>query len=135
MAKSREQEGKLKEGQFRWPSARQAALLVVYLITKTASEFDRDITRVRLSEQTMRALWGGRTRVSTEDFTEMQEYLLQARWVLFWMGDGYAVIKLDAVEGWPRIAPKRIAPDLEKVAAGRYEFEVLEKKLWANNDE
>jgi len=80
----------------------------------------------------MQKLCGGRTRVSTEDFADMQEYLLQARWVLFWMGDGYAVIKLDAVEGWPRVASKRIGEDLKKVSTGRYkkEFQELEQKAF-----
>src|ERR1700680_2306308 len=104
-----------KKPRFQLPGACEAALLLVHLLERTSDEFHRTVTRAQLSEETMRKLWG-RTRVTDQHLLETQEYLLRAGWVMFWMGTSYAVVKLDAVEGWPRIASKRIAEDLKKVA-------------------
>src|SRR5437016_1264379 len=96
-------------GWFYRPTPREAALLVLHLLgTKELAlrtkvpKTERELTRARLTEITLRRLWG-RTRISNEFLAEVQEYLLHAGWVLFWAGSSYAVIQVSSVEGWARI--------------------------------
>lgn len=110
------------------PTAREAALLVLHLLGQREREAEREITRARLSDPTIRRLCG-RTRLTNDFLFEIQEILLQAGWALFWAGSSYAVIKVSAVEGWARIASKWIRDDLQKVRRGRYDFDELENLL------
>jgi hypothetical protein len=114
--------------RFYQPTPREAALLVLHVLRTKESETGKDVTRARLTEITLRRLWG-RTRISDELVLEVQEYLLNAGWVLFWAGSSYAVIQVSSVEGWPRISSKRINEDLDKVSTGKFDFELLEPLL------
>jgi hypothetical protein len=114
--------------RFYQPTPREAALLVLHVLRTKESETGKDVTRARLTEITLRRLWG-RTRISNELLLEVQEYLLHGGWVLFWAGSSYAVIQVSSVEGWPRISSKRINEDLEKVSARKFDFELLEPLL------
>jgi hypothetical protein len=114
--------------RFYRATPREAALLVLHVLRTKQLETGREVTRARLTEITLRRLWG-RTRISNELLLEVQEYLLQAGWVLFWGGSSYAVIQLSAVEGWARISSKRISEDLAKVSRGKFDFELLEPLL------
>jgi hypothetical protein len=99
------------------PDARQAAMMVLRLLDAKTAE-GRSISRARLTELTIRRLWG-RTRVQEGFLLDVQEILLNAGWALFWAGSSYAVIRLSAVEGWPRISSKRIEHDLDRLARDR----------------
>jgi len=101
---------------------------VLHLLGQREREAEREITRARLSDPTIRRLCG-RTRLTNDFLFEIQEILLQAGWALFWAGSSYAVIKVSAVEGWARIASKWIRDDLQKVRRGRYDFDELENLL------
>jgi hypothetical protein len=114
------------------PSPREAALLLLHLLGRKNEERDRPVTRARLSDPTVRRLCG-RTRIPNDMLFEVQEILFQAGWVLFWAGTGYAVVKVAVVDGWPRIATKRIRDDLEKVRRGEYDFAELEGLLLAED--
>lgn len=118
--------------QLHQPTAREAALLLLHLLSRKNEERDRPVTRARLSDPTVRRLCG-RTRISSDMLFEVQEILFQAGWVLFWAGTGYAVVKVAAVDGWPRIATKRIRDDLLKVRRGEYGFAELEGLLLAED--
>ena len=57
---------------------------------------------------------------------------LAAGWCFFCAGPShYAIIKLKAVDGWPRISSKRIADELKQVPLGMYDFDQLEPLLLA----
>ena len=43
----------------------------------------------------------------------------------------YAVVRVKAVENWPRVFTKPMREDLSKVAAGTYKFSEHEHLLWA----
>jgi hypothetical protein len=99
------------------PDARQAAMMVLRLLDAKTAE-GRSVSRARLTELTIRRLWG-RTRVQEAFLLDVQEILLNAGWALFWAGSSYAVIRLSAIEGWPRISSKRIEFDLDRLARDR----------------
>jgi hypothetical protein len=114
------------------PSARQAALLVLHLLDAGGVD-RRSVSRARLTEITVRRLWR-RTRVPEGFLLEVQEFLLSAGWALFWAGSSYAIIRVAAVEGWPRISSKRIEDDLQRLARGRFDFNDIEHLLLSLDD-
>jgi hypothetical protein len=65
---------------------------------------------------------------------EVQEFLLIAGWALFWAGSSYAIVRVSAVEGWPRISSKRIEEDLYRVSRGRFDFGEIEESILSNDD-
>jgi hypothetical protein len=103
-------------------------MLVARVLTTKRSGAKREVTRARLSELTVRRLFG-RRRISPAFLLEVNEWLFRAGWVLFFAGSSYAVINLKVVEGWQRVSSKRIAEDLDKVGEGLFEFASLERLL------
>lgn len=111
------------------PNKRQCAMLIVHLLaTKQAESSKKEVTRARLSEITLRRLFG-RQRISPEFLLEVEEWLFRVGWVLFSAGTTYAVVKMKVIEGWGRISSKRIGDDLEKVRSGKFNFDSLEHLL------
>jgi hypothetical protein len=51
--------------------------------------------------------------------------------VFFDAGPTYAIVRVTAVENWPRVFTKPSREDLSKVAAGTYKFSEHEHLLWA----
>jgi hypothetical protein len=82
----------------------------------------RDISRVRLAEITLKRLWG-RHRLTDDFLAEVQEWLFRAGWALFYAGTTFAMVKTKAVEGWPRVSSKRLRGELDEVARGEFDFE------------
>lgn len=116
------------EAQYRRPTPRQAAMLTLCLLEAKQKEVSQELTRARLSELTVRRLWG-RSRISDEFLAEVQEELLRRGWALFWARSTYAVIKVEAVEGWGQISSKRIAEKLRLIDQGKFSFETLDYLL------
>jgi hypothetical protein len=65
---------------------------------------------------------------------EVQEFLLIAGWALFWAGSSYAIIRLSAIEGWPRMSSKRIEDDLHRISRGRFDFGEIEQSVLSLDD-
>ena len=99
------------------PTARECAILLVRLIYAKQTEADKQVTRTRLSEATLRKLWC-RSRLTTEFVHEVQEWLFMAGWVLFFAGTTYAMINVRVVDAWMRISSKRMAEDIAEVQRG-----------------
>ena len=122
----REAEG---PGRYHQPTARECALLLLRLMQAREQEVHREVSRARISQNTIRKLCG-RSQIANDLLLEIQEYLLAAGWSLFCLGPThYAVIKVKSVEGWGRISSKRIDDELKAVSLGRYDFEQLEPLL------
>jgi hypothetical protein len=122
------------------PDAHEAALLVLHLLDRAGSD-RRPVSRARLTEITIRRLWS-RTRVPEAFLLDVQEILLNAGWVFFWAGSSFAIIKREAVDGWPRISSKRIDGDLRMLArepSSRNDFfaeaDILRSTLMQPDDE
>ena len=110
------------------PDARQSAGLIVALMANRGEE-QRNITRARLAQSTIRKLTG-RGQLSIEFLSEVQSYLLAAGWCLFCAGPShYGIIKVSAVLGWPQISSKRLSKELNQVRRGLFDFASIEKSL------
>ena len=105
-------------------------MLIVHLLATKQQEVpgNREVTRARLSEITLRRLFM-RRRISPEFLAEVQEWLFRAGWVLFFAGTTYAVVKMKTVDGWGRISSERIRGDLDKVDEGGFAYDALEYLL------
>jgi hypothetical protein len=119
--------GDQKPDRYHQPSVRECALLVLRLLEARTKE--REISRARISQSTLRRLFG-RSQITNDLLLDVQEILLAAGWCLFFAGPThFAIIKKQAVEGWARISSGRIKDDLAKVSKGQYDFEPLERLL------
>jgi len=111
------------------PDERQCAMLIAHLLETKRKKVSKDLTRARLSEVTVRRLFG-RQRITPTFLLEVQEWLYRAGWVIFFAGSSYAVISVKVVEAWGRISSKHIADDLDKVGQGDLTlFGTLERLL------
>jgi len=112
--------------RFHQPAPRECALLILRLLQARLEEQkhrgERDVTRARISQATIRRLCG-RSQVPPELLVDIQEFLLAAGWCLFCIGPSYfGIIKLKNVEGWPRISSGRIGRELIDVAKGKGDY-------------
>jgi hypothetical protein len=112
------------------PDGRQAALLLLRLFELKDGARNKPMTRARLTPPMLKRLWN-RRRLSPTFLQEVADWSLVAGWVFFDAGSTYAVVRVTAVENWPRVFTKPMREDLRKVAAGTYEFSEHEHLLWA----
>ena len=111
------------------PDGRQAALLLLRLFELRDGARNKPMTRARLTPPMLKRLWN-RRRLSPAFLQDVADWLLVAGWVFFDAGSTYAVVRVTAVENWPRVFTKPIRDDLSKVAAGTYKFSEHEHLLW-----
>ncbi len=126
-----ENEGKNSQSDERLyqPTARQCALLIVRVMQAREQETNREVSRARISQNTIRRLCN-RAQIASDFLLEIQEILLAAGWCLFLVSPShFAIIKAKSVEGWGRISSKRIGEELKSVPIGRYNFDNLEPLL------
>lgn len=114
------------------PTALEGALLILHLIQSKEQELGEGITRFRVSEATLKSLWG-RHRIPLGFLNEVEEWLLTADWALFFAGSTYAMIRTTAVQGWNRLSSKRIQTELDEVARGEFDFTDLSELLMPQN--
>src|SRR5438067_1321736 len=93
------------------PTARECALLLLRLIEVKGKERQKEVTRLRVAEISLKRLWG-RRRISPEFAEEVAEWLSGADFTLFFAGTTYAVVKTSVVESWPRTTSRRLSADL-----------------------
>lgn len=103
-------------------------MLLAHLLATKETVTGREVTRARLSEITLRRLFG-RQRFTSEFLLDVQEWLVRAGWVLFAAGTTYAVVNVKVIEAWGQISSRRIADDLEKVGNGAFDYGSLEYLL------
>jgi hypothetical protein len=116
--------------RYHQPSARECALLVLRLMQAREHELkDREVSRARISQFTLRTLCG-RSQIPNDLLLEIQEFLLAAGWCLFCADPTYfALVRKTAVQGWARISSGRIEDELAAASRGQYDFEALEPLL------
>jgi hypothetical protein len=114
------------------PDARECALLLLRLIQAKETESGKALSRFRVAEITLRRIWG-RHRITPDFIGDVNEWLLRAGRTLFFAGNSYGVILTSAVESWARLSSKWIAPEVDDVMAGFYDFAGLEQLLGADD--
>jgi hypothetical protein len=130
MAKPMSAEPKPDLPELHLPDGRQAALLLLRVFELSDSARNKPMTRARLTPPMLKRLWS-RRRLSPTFLQDVADWLLVAGWVFFDAGSTYGVVRVTAVENWPRVFTKQIRDDLSKVAAGTYEFSEHEHLFWA----
>jgi hypothetical protein len=106
----------------RLPDAQECAIVLLRLIElRTQDPKLPPVSRVRLSELTLRRLWG-RDRLSPELLEEVQEWLWRGGWSLLFARTTYAAVKTAAVLGWSRLSSKRMAADLKQIRDGNFDY-------------
>jgi len=78
----------------------ECALLLLRLIEVKGKERQREGSRLRIAEISLKRLWA-RRRISPEFAEEVAEWLSGADFTLFLAGTTYAVVKASVVENWP----------------------------------
>jgi hypothetical protein len=91
------------------------------LVRTKEVEADKDLTRVRLAEITLKRLWA-RHRLPDDFLREVEDWLFRAGWALFYAGTTFAAVRTTAVNGWPRLSSKRLTDELAEVARGEFDF-------------
>ena len=104
----------------RLPNAQECAILLLLMIEVRGGE--QPVSRVRLSELTLKRLWS-RNRLSSEFLEDVQEWLSRGGWTLFFAQNTFAAIKTSAVQNWVRVSSKLIADDLDLVERGEFDFQ------------
>jgi hypothetical protein len=94
---------------------------------------ENPVSRVRLSELTLRRLWT-RGRLSDDFLNEVQEWLSRGGWTLFFAQSTYAVVKTNVVLSWSRLASKRMNEDIQKVRQGTFDFGELVRLIETDDD-
>lgn len=112
----------------QWPNPDQAALLLLRLLQAKRAKREKELTRVRLAEVTLRRLWG-RARLTEPFIGDVAERLFAAGWVFFFAGTTYAAVKQTAVEAWPRASSRIIASEIEAALSGQLDYSTLEHLL------
>lgn len=114
----------------------QAALLILRAHEAYQAESDRALTRFRLSRKTMRRL-SGRTNLRDAFIDDVKEEMIEFGWAMFPVGDQYALLKLDRVDSWQRIAAGRIASELRNAieSPDSFDFDSLEDRFLARVDD
>jgi hypothetical protein len=105
----------------RLPNAQECAILLLHMIEMRGG-VSQPVTRVRLSELTLKRLWS-RNRLSSEFLEEVQEWLARGGWSLFFAQNTFAAIRTSAVQNWVRVSSKLIADDLGLVEKGEFDFQ------------
>lgn len=111
----------MKKLRPRLLDAQECALLLLRLL-EMRNEESPAVSRVRLSELTLRRLWG-RDRISRELFEETQEWLSRGGWSLFYARTTYAAVRTSAVLSWSRLSSKRMAEELKQIRDGDFDFD------------
>ena len=112
------------------PSERECALPLLELIRSKEQEMGKEMTRLRIAEISLRRLWV-RRRITPDLVEGVSEWLSGAGITLFDAGTTYAVVRTDVVEGWPRVASKRLNTILLDVGKGTFDFSTLQHLLAA----
>jgi hypothetical protein len=131
MSKSSSAEAKADIPPLQLADERQAAVLLLRLFELRDGTRNKPMTRARLTPPMLKRLWN-RRRLSPAFLQDVADWLLVAGWVFFDAGPTYAVVRVTAVENWPRVFTKPIRTELGKVAAGTYDFSAREHLLWGD---
>ncbi len=99
------------------PTPTEVAMLTVFMVLDYARERGKSTTRGRISPMTLRAL-SLRQTLRRKFVKDWMAELGEIGWTAFSVGDGWAIIKTDTIEGWARFGSKRIRSTLQRIKNG-----------------
>ena len=92
-------------------SAAEVAMLTIFLVITYDKEKSKTTTRFRVSPSTLRII-SERKRLHSAFIEDWIDELAEFGWSAFQVGDHFAIIHTEAVNGWVRISSKRIRSTL-----------------------
>jgi hypothetical protein len=99
-------------------TAEDAALLTAYLIHLYETEKGKEISRFRLSRDSVRRL-GLRLNLREAFTAEWAEAMASDwGWIAFAHREEFGLIRISAVSGWVRLGTKRVSEDLRRLRRG-----------------
>lgn len=110
-------------------TAEEAALLTAYLIHLYETEKSKEVSRFRLSRDSVRRL-GLRSNLREAFTAEWAEAMASDwGWIAFPHREEFGLIRISSVSGWVRIGTKRLSEDLGRLKRGlrRGDRSVLDK--------
>jgi hypothetical protein len=97
--------------------AAEVAMLTIFLVVAYDQEKSKTTTRARISQATLRVI-SERKRLHGSFIDEWMDELADLGWSAFPVGDHFAIIRTDTVDGWVRISTKRIRSILTRISIG-----------------
>lgn len=99
-------------------SAEETALVTAYLIHGYEQEKGKELTRFRLSRDSVRLL-GLRANLRDAFAEEWRDALASEwGWIAFPRGEEFGLIRSSAISGWVRLGTKRLSDDRRKLKKG-----------------
>ena len=90
-------------------SATIARLLVVNVKTYEG-EKDREVSRYRLSHETLLRISGRKRNLKDKFLSDLRDDLAELDWVFFRSGTEYAMFSIAKFDSWLKLSSKRVAP-------------------------
>lgn len=110
------------------PTAAEAAILIAVCAKRKEAEMVKELSRLRLSEKTLKLLTG-RRRVDSRFVADLNEALLDHNLVLILTGDAIGLLKASSIKGFPRMNSARLSDDLKLARKGELEYDELAQEL------
>lgn len=105
-------------------SASTTARLLVINVKTYEEEKNREVSRYRLSHETLLRISGRKRNLREKFLSDLQDELVELDWVFFRSGAQYAMVNVTKLDSWVKLSSKRIAPlfDAEpEVIEARYQ--------------
>jgi hypothetical protein len=96
-------------------TAEETALVTAYLIHLYENEIKKEISRLRLSRNSVRYL-GLRDNLREAFVADWIDALAQWGWIAFPHGEEFGLVHASTISGWVRIGTKRVAEDRKRLA-------------------
>ena len=108
----------------------QTALLILRAHEAYEAESGRSLTRFRLSRKSLRRI-GGRTNLRDAFVESVKDELVEFGWALLEVSDQFALLRLDRVDTWQRIAGGRISAEIDRALDNpdAFDFETLDTRF------
>lgn len=91
-------------------SATTTAQLLVINVKTYEQEKSRDVSRYRLSHETLLRISGRKRNLREKFLTDLQDELVELDWVFFRSGAEYAMVNVTKLDSWVKLSSKRVTP-------------------------
>ncbi len=109
-------------------TAAEAAILMAICVKRKEAEAGKELSRLRLSEKTLKLLTG-RRRVDWRFVADLNEALLDHNLILLLTGDAIGLLKASAIKGFPRMNSDRVSEELKLARRGKLDYDDLANEL------
>lgn len=84
--------------------------LLVINVKTYEGEKDREVSRYRLSHETLLRISGRKRNLREKFLSDLRDELAERDWVFFRSGTEYAMVSVAKLDSWVKLSSKRVAP-------------------------